>query len=300
MLFAHCKEEETWVPLMEKAYAKLHGSFESVVGGFETNALEDLTGGVGKKWFIPDEKPEFLWSQLLLCSEGRLMMCSCSATGSGEVEGDQGILANHAYSVLHAVEIEEFQLVQIRNPWGKHEWTGAWSDGSEEWETYKSIKKKLKQTDEDDGSFWMSYEDFLINWENLSVCFVFNDSWKMSTTEFYLPAEFLLTVQEPTLAVLAICQPDMRLIDCMDNYDIAIGFAVLTEQELKTKSKSLKYSPGWGAPLVAERSSCIEVTLQPNVRYHLFPQVDGEETNLYFRLFSHNNEVEVTNLCIDE
>jgi hypothetical protein len=48
-LFAHGKDpNELWVPLLEKAYAKLHGSFEALDGGSVTAALVDLTGGVGE------------------------------------------------------------------------------------------------------------------------------------------------------------------------------------------------------------------------------------------------------------
>ena len=39
-------EGETWVPLIEKAYAKLHGNYESLVGGLPSEAVEDLTGYV--------------------------------------------------------------------------------------------------------------------------------------------------------------------------------------------------------------------------------------------------------------
>ena len=39
-------EGETWVPLIEKAYAKLHGNYESLIGGYPSEAVEDLTGYV--------------------------------------------------------------------------------------------------------------------------------------------------------------------------------------------------------------------------------------------------------------
>jgi hypothetical protein len=35
---------ETWVPLIEKAYAKLHGDYQSLNGGYSAEAIEDLTG----------------------------------------------------------------------------------------------------------------------------------------------------------------------------------------------------------------------------------------------------------------
>lgn len=38
------KTGETWVPLIEKAYAKLHGDFAALRGGWMSQAIEDLTG----------------------------------------------------------------------------------------------------------------------------------------------------------------------------------------------------------------------------------------------------------------
>lgn len=46
-------------------------------------------------------------------------------------------------------------MLRLRNPWGKREWTGAWSDNSSEW--YK-VSDRDKQSaglvTEEDGEFW--------------------------------------------------------------------------------------------------------------------------------------------------
>jgi len=48
--------KEYWVPLIEKAYAKLHGSYEALNGGSLQQALVDLTGGIAEKYFL--ESPD--------------------------------------------------------------------------------------------------------------------------------------------------------------------------------------------------------------------------------------------------
>lgn len=47
LLYAKSGEAgETWVPLFEKAYAKLHGDYASLSGGRSSEGIEDLTGCV--------------------------------------------------------------------------------------------------------------------------------------------------------------------------------------------------------------------------------------------------------------
>ena len=47
LYFARSMEEgETWVPLIEKAYAKLLGDYAALGGGKAREAIEDLTGGI--------------------------------------------------------------------------------------------------------------------------------------------------------------------------------------------------------------------------------------------------------------
>jgi hypothetical protein len=47
LYFAHCADpNETWLPLLEKAYAKAHGDFDAISGGSSGEAVEDMTGGM--------------------------------------------------------------------------------------------------------------------------------------------------------------------------------------------------------------------------------------------------------------
>jgi calpain-15 len=45
---------------------------------------------------------------------------------------------NHSYTVLEVQEVDNKEgvkekLLKIRNPWGKGEWQGRWSDSSDTW-----------------------------------------------------------------------------------------------------------------------------------------------------------------------
>jgi hypothetical protein len=49
-IFGTCKDlNELWVPLIEKAYAKLHGCYQALISGFADDALTDMTGLVAEK-----------------------------------------------------------------------------------------------------------------------------------------------------------------------------------------------------------------------------------------------------------
>jgi hypothetical protein len=49
-VFAHCSDnEELWVLLMEKAYAKLHQTYDALIGGYVDYGLRDMTGLVSEQ-----------------------------------------------------------------------------------------------------------------------------------------------------------------------------------------------------------------------------------------------------------
>ncbi|XP_032882587.1 calpain-3 isoform X2 [Amblyraja radiata] len=171
------ERNEFWSALLEKAYAKLHGSYEALKGGSTTEAMEDFTGGV-TEFFEVKGAPKDMYKIMKKAAErGSLMACSIDSYVplQFETRTTSGLVKGHAYSVTSVDEVtyrnQKIKLLRLRNPWGSVEWNGAWSDKAREWsEIEKSQKQRLHLLMKDDGEFWMSFDDFKRNFTKLEIC----------------------------------------------------------------------------------------------------------------------------------
>lgn len=82
---------------------------------------------------------------------------------------NNGLIPGHAYSIIRAVRYEGHQLLNIRNPWGTFEWEGAWGDKDRQRWTPEAVEA-VRPEFGDDGTFWMSFEDFTEQFRALNVC----------------------------------------------------------------------------------------------------------------------------------
>ncbi|KAI0880645.1 cysteine proteinase [Annulohypoxylon maeteangense] len=181
LYFAQCEHEnETWLPLLEKAYAKAHGDYTAIEGGYTGEGIEDLTGGVTSELYASDilDKEYFWKEELMKVNDEFLFGCSTGMWGVGWGER-KGIVELHAYSIMKAVDIDGHRLVLLKNPWGKGEWKGAWADGSKEWTAEWLLK--LNHRFGDDGNFWISYDDLLRKYQAFDRTRLFGPEWKVTS-----------------------------------------------------------------------------------------------------------------------
>ncbi|XP_073718215.1 calpain-2 catalytic subunit-like [Misgurnus anguillicaudatus] len=174
LLFVHSAElSEFWSALLEKAYAKLNGSYEALTGGFAIEGFEDFTGGIAENYKLSEAPPHLFKVIQKALGLGSLLSCSIDAT-SGNAMAILKLVKGHAYSVTGAEEVHYLgrpvQLVRLRNPWGHKEWTGAWSDNSNEWKNVRPDEKAKLNYSADDGEFWMEYSDFVRHFTRLEIC----------------------------------------------------------------------------------------------------------------------------------
>ncbi|KAF8811467.1 cysteine proteinase [Phlegmacium glaucopus] len=174
------------------AYTKLHGNYSHLLGGRECDAIEDLTGGVSTVLQSKDE--ELSRDRLLGCSFNNLDSTRSGVTGAK-------------------------RFVVVRNPWGKSEWTGRWSDGSKEW---KPEWLKLGHTSGDDGQFVMEYSDWLECFAQIDRTILFDSTWMMSSQWLHVPVPplpvawsyrdvtYTFSLPGPSTTIIVLSQLDSR------------------------------------------------------------------------------------------
>jgi calpain-15 len=278
--FAYAARRQLWVSLVEKAYAKLYGCYEALEGGTTDEALATLTGypcerldlrharrarDGGARGEEPDASSssgevldvELLWAKLLSFeAAGFLMSASVgdwSSDGGSSAAADaaeaMGLLTDHAYSLLRVVGLtvptgpaagRQVRLVELRNPWGKLEWEGDWSDLSPMWTP--ELRAMLNagggggagahghRHHANDGTFWMAFEDLCDYFRTIEACRV-RPGWAEVRVRGTLPplgtaatggvAAYELQVLENTAVEVSLHQrngrgrPDVQMADLL-------------------------------------------------------------------------------------
>ncbi|KAG7315496.1 hypothetical protein KOW79_021584 [Hemibagrus wyckioides] len=182
LLFVKSEEQtEFWSPLLEKAFAKVNGCYENLIGGVASEANEDFTGGIAERYTLSEAPPNLFNIMEKALSRGSLLSTSISASDDRkEEQTTDHLVKTHTYSVMAAQKVQvkksdtkEVELVRLRNPWGQVEWNGAWSD---EWEQVSPKDKAKLNYSADDGEFWMAYVDYIQRYSKLEICNLTPDS----------------------------------------------------------------------------------------------------------------------------
>ncbi|KAM9842721.1 calpain-1 catalytic subunit-like [Aulostomus maculatus] len=176
LIFVHSKNpNEFWPALLEKAYAKVCGSYSDMNAGTPAEALVDFTGGVHICLKLSEPPPD-LWE--LMCRAGQSRSLMGCGTPQGETSANtvmaNGLVQGHAYTVTGVKEVmsrgQRVRLVRLWNPWGQGEWKGDWSDQSPLWQTVSPQDRDLCLSVANDGEFWMTLQDFCSFYDDVDIC----------------------------------------------------------------------------------------------------------------------------------
>ena len=177
--FSKSMDNEIWVLIIEKAWAKVHGNYQRIEGGNTAEALMALTGCYVDYIFHNQViNKNVLWRRIFNADQNKYVIATAaSGRKTGKDKSDLrevGIIDAHAYSLLEANPIvteekQKVRLLKLRNPWGFEEWNGDWSDHDDKNWT-ESLKKRMNFRAKDDGVFFIDFENYLGYYYNTTIC----------------------------------------------------------------------------------------------------------------------------------
>jgi calpain len=173
---------------------------------------------------------------------------------------------------------EKIELLRLRNPWGRSEWNGAYSDQSSEWRSIpESTKKEMGLEVKEDGEFWMTFADFKKYFTQVEMCHLSPDlivkdakqshkNWKIQTFEgewvkgvsaggcrnyvdtFWLNPQYVVSLKEPDVGdqeglctvVVSLMQKNRRIRKNAEIGFLHMGFAIYKVTDAQLKEKPMK------------------------------------------------------------
>ena len=186
--FARCLSTRTgkstlWASILEKSYAKAHGSYKAISGGQISEALRDLSGANTISVDIPStsfEALEEFFHKLHKWKNFWKLPCGCATSSAS----DPLLNGNHAYSILAVRAYEEGRLLRVRDPHGLSQFPAVSKLAREVAQRLKMCSSLLlddhdralirdSQKDDSDGTFWMDYAFFVAAFSRVDVALAY-------------------------------------------------------------------------------------------------------------------------------
>lgn len=196
------KQGAWWMPLLEKAYAKLDQNYDRIIGGNGDEGLRTLTGmptqmiGLFRTGRNPALKEELFKIHKYWASQNYPSTAACCRAPT------YGLIRGHAYSLLDVAELKEgdkvvHRLAKLRNPWNSEHYKGPWRDDDPNWEKHPDWKKQVDLKPSNDGIFWMPYDLFVTRYYYSTVALY--QPYKFKVTNFKLGprGDLLYSIDNP-------------------------------------------------------------------------------------------------------
>jgi len=260
--YARAKNNELWVMLIEKAYAKAYLGYKNIILGFAGDALKDLTGAPSE--YIDLENEERAWKGLKTARKDNFVLCASTKTS----ELDSNLLSKHNYAVVDLKEVNKKELwLKLQNPLQGFSWKNASKISPE-------VEKTLEKQpgDERKGIFWISFKDFRENFEVVTCNKIHPDyyySFSSMNSQFNSACFLRAIVIEKTHCYFSIHQKHQRMFKQANQvkYEYSISRIIVC----KVEGNAIKDVLEGG--FSAKQTSFCECWLEPG-EYFIYGEVD--------------------------
>lgn len=169
-----------WGPLVEKAWAKMIGNYEMIIGGQIAEAIAVLAGSPASVYATADwnaaapKSPTDAWTILNNAQTAGYISGAASAASGSSATNSYGIAYSQAFAVVGTYELKDTtgavqnRLIELRSSSNQSTYTGPWSASSDLWtDDYKTQVNYSS----DSNVFYIEDSDFVHAFEEFSVSY---------------------------------------------------------------------------------------------------------------------------------
>jgi len=205
-------EGEWWTVILEKAWAKIFGSYAAIEGGQMAEALQAITQAPVASYKHEDTDEAGLWERIREGTKNKYPMTA--STKAGGKAQDYGLAVGHAYTVLGSttvfLESGDFKVskhaVKMMNPWRTDYYKGAVPN-----------TEKINGPDHEYGVFTMTMKEFYVAFYKTDMAMVREGYTAIhQRIELETPIPFKVVVKQQGDFYASIIWPDKRMLpgDC--------------------------------------------------------------------------------------
>jgi len=239
--FSSTVQNDLWISLLEKAWAKVNGCYAKIgCGGYTYEAFDVLTEAYTEHVNIREyrlNKEEELWNKMDSSFQRNYILTA--ETPNNEAIAKWGLCPNHVYYLMNIYKVGEIKLVKLRTPWGSMEYTGDWSIYDSKWSPdVKTLCQFPK--DEDNGTFYMSLKDFAKYFSNLNIVKLepgYKTTYIKIKKEKAIKCQFIkLNINEDSpRTYIQLYQKNPRILRMKGQYypEPVMGYMILVDNEFK-------------------------------------------------------------------
>jgi len=299
---------ETWALILEKALAKMYGSYFALQRGHPAHFIYDIMGAPYRHFYY--DNPVECWNFLNSIDRSTTTIVAMNKDPRFRITSENDIFKepSYSYAILDLQEVKTARgverLVKLRNPWDEDKWTGDWSENSNRWTQH--LLKKLNPDGIKDGIFWMNIIDF-VKYYGLGFTFqVFPDYFhcslrlKHSFKRNY--SLMLMNIQEAGKLFVTISQRDHKhFVNYEEKYTYSLVRLMIVEVDAKLQFRRFVtglYDKARDCDLQANFTPgdyliYLEVDWEQSMNREIVISTYGETTSVFYELNSLEDKLDL-------
>lgn len=173
--FCFCNpiNNEIWLCLLEKAWAKINGGYANIIKGFAHHVLETLTGFPSLNLMHSSYGCDYIWNNILNSFKNNYIITVTSKNDLKEI----GLESNHSYALIDCYELKNIKkdtrVVKLRDPNGKKIISAQNNKNSI---LFRRNMIDLNK-DAEDGILYLYFEDFFNCFSFTNICYVIPNNY---------------------------------------------------------------------------------------------------------------------------